>query len=249
MRFLSYGRAFANFYARHLKRRPLFVKSVTSGALVGLADCLSQLIRNQTYRRKYRDSKDSTTIVKRNYNYRQTFWMAMYGALFVAPFAHSWYAFLERTILPLSSAAKVTGLTLANLRLAFRRAMVDQLSVGPVFNTGFFVSRGLIAGKSSEEIGHKMRSDFLQMTGYGFCLWVPAQFMNFLFIPLHYRVLFINMVGLSWSTFSNLKVCYEINTSELPTKRIDRREVQHSQRKKEAKEELIHFMILYADST
>lgn len=178
--------------------------------------------------------------------------MAVYGAAFVAPFAHSWYGLLDRAIAPLSSAAttavRSAGVNLVNLRLAARRALVDQLSVGPIFNTGFFVSRGLIAGKSGEEIENKMRADFLRMTSYGLCLWVPAQFVNFLLVPLNYRVLYINLVGLSWSTFSNLKVCYDMNTLERESARKNaRKQARRVQLDEETPEERITFAILYAE--
>ena len=42
-------------------------------------------------------------------------------------------------------------------------------------------------------------------------VWIPAQFLNFSFIPTKYNVLFSNMIGLAWNaylsymTYNNVK--------------------------------------------
>ncbi|KAL6063110.1 hypothetical protein QOT17_011778 [Balamuthia mandrillaris] len=134
---------------------------------------------------------------------RQTFLMCLYGALFVAPFAHTWYRFLHQRF-PVQKGAR----TLQRWKQTLKRTVVDQSVAAPIFTTGLFVSRGLVAGQDADSIQQKMRQDFLKVFVAGLCVWPLAQFVNFTYVPLAYQVLFNNVVGLGWSTFSSLVACY-----------------------------------------
>jgi hypothetical protein len=125
--------------------------------------------------------------------------MGLYGALFVAPFSHQWYHFLERK-LPMPKSSSV----MAKLYRVMQRVTLDQFVVSPVFASGLFLSRGLIAGEDIQTIWEKTRADFLRVIMAGAVIWPPAQMVNFFFVPLPYRVLFINLVGFGWSTYTSL---------------------------------------------
>lgn len=62
----------------------------------------------------------------------------------------------------------------------------------------------VFAGEDMETIWKKMRSEFFHVVLAGAAVWPPAQMVNFFFVPLAYRVLFINMVGFGWSTYTSL---------------------------------------------
>jgi hypothetical protein len=125
-------------------------------------------------------------------------WMGVYGIFFVAPFCHVWYQVLERLV-PMRGASSAV----AKLRRAAQRVVLDQAIVAPVFASGLFISRGLIAGESMNSIWRTMKKDFLRVIIAGAIVWPPAQMVNFLYVPLPYRVLFINVVGLGWSTYTS----------------------------------------------
>ena len=118
----------------------------------------------------------------------------------------------------------------AKLRRAAQRVVLDQAIVAPVFASGLFISRGLVAGmqrractlcvgpqyadegqgerdgcagESMNSIWRTMKKDFLRVIIAGAIVWPPAQMVNFLYVPLPYRVLFINVVGLGWSTYTS----------------------------------------------
>ncbi len=93
--------------------------------------------------------------------------------------------------------------------VACKRMILDQVCTSPVFTTGLFVSRGLVAGQGPGEIWKKMKEQFLNVMLTGAIVWPAAQFLNFLLVPLPYRVLFNNCVGLCWSTFTSVLASYE----------------------------------------
>ncbi len=72
------------WYNRKLTEKPLLVKSSTSASVMATADYLSQRIKS---------SQAGVAQARRDFewNARQTIWMAIYGATFVAPFCHHWY--------------------------------------------------------------------------------------------------------------------------------------------------------------
>jgi hypothetical protein len=117
---------------------------------------------------------------------------------------------------------------MTKLYRVLQRVTLDQLVVSPVFASGLFLSRGLIAGtflvdmhsfhlhhhhnlllhlhvgEDIQTIWDKTRADFLKVILAGAVIWPPAQMVNFFFVPLPYRVLFINLVGFGWSTYTSL---------------------------------------------
>jgi len=176
-----------HWYQSKLIRRPYVVKGMTSAGILGFADYLGQKIRGHPV-----------------WDKRQTFLMSCYGGLCIAPFCHNWYRFLERLV-PIPRAA-TRGV---KLRLAAKRMLLDQLLAAPIFTAGFFVSRGVVAGEDLAGIEEKMKKDYLKVLGAGAVVWPQAQLVNFFFVPLHYRVLYTNMVGLGWSTFTSVVASYD----------------------------------------
>jgi pimeloyl-ACP methyl ester carboxylesterase len=55
-----------------------------------------------------------------------------------------------------------------------------------------------------QTIWKKTKTDFTRVLFAGATIWPPAQVINFFFVPLPYRVLFMNMVGFGWSTYTSL---------------------------------------------
>jgi hypothetical protein len=213
------------WYHRRLTEAPLLVKSLTSGTVIGCADVLSQLLRrppalspNETRRAV----KAGEVTHEHWWNAKQTMWMFFYGSLFVAPFSHNWYQFLERK-LPMPAAPTV----MVKLRRVLQRVVLDQIVVSPVFASGLFLSRGLIAGEDMQTIWKKTKTDFTRVLFAGATIWPPAQVINFFFVPLPYRVLFMNMVGFGWSTYTSLVASQAFHHPHLAKADTHRRHRHH----------------------
>lgn len=87
-----------------------------------------------------------------------------------------------------------------------RKVVLDQLTYGPVCNV-LFMSFATLAleGKSLAALRQKVATDYPAVQLSGWKLWPLAALINYRFVPLKFRVLFINLVALFWSTFLLLR--------------------------------------------
>ena len=46
----------------------------------------------------------------------------------------------------------------------------------------------VLEGKSAAEIEHKVKAEYVESLTANYALWVPAQFLNFYFIPVPFQV-------------------------------------------------------------
>jgi len=117
------------------------------------------------------------------------------------PLHHYTYLWMER-LLP--GNAKSTVL---------KKILSDQLIVSPVFIVHYFYTAFFLAGKSVDETNGLLRQKFLTIYIADWLIWPPTQLINFLFVPLKYRVLYINMITM----FYNVFLCYVKNKHEPET--------------------------------
>ncbi|CAD7950479.1 unnamed protein product [Amoebophrya sp. A120] len=63
----------------------------------------------------------------------------------------------------------------------------------------FYLTLGAMQGQQLPEIRQEMEKSFLPSWLACCTMWVPFQFVNFAFVPPHYRVLFVNCGCLAWN--------------------------------------------------
>lgn len=158
-------------YLALLETRPLATKIVTGGAIGGAGDLGCQLVL-----------EDGKLDLK-----RLAIFTAMNGAL-VSPVLHLWYRFLGATVPGVATPA-----------IAKRLAM-DQLGFAPTFLPVFFSTLLALEGQA-DRIPDKLRQDWWPTTRANWTVWVPAQLLNFRFVPAPLQVLFANVVGLFWNAY------------------------------------------------
>lgn len=110
------------------------------------------------------------------------------GGVFIVPILHVWYGFLRRAV-PGTS----------NLAIAKRLAM-DQLGFAPTFLPIFFTALLTLEG-DVDKVPEKIKNDWWPAVTANWVLWVPAQLINFRFVPGSLQVLFSNVVGLFWNSY------------------------------------------------
>jgi len=110
------------------------------------------------------------------------------GTFLVGPTLHVWYGFLARRI-------PSPGFTGTIYRLA-----LDQLVFAPCFIPVFFASALALDG-TPDLIIPKIKSDWFTTVMANYAVWVPAQFLNFKYIPPSFQVLFSNSVGFGWNIY------------------------------------------------
>ena len=67
-----------------------------------------------------------------------------------------------------------------------------------------------------EKILSKLRSDWAGTVIANWSLWIPAQYINFKYIPIQFQVLFSNSVGFIWNLYLS-SVTYKKNDFGHPT--------------------------------
>ncbi|EFJ42510.1 hypothetical protein VOLCADRAFT_107206 [Volvox carteri f. nagariensis] len=165
-------------YIEELKTRPLRTKCITSACVAGLSDVVAQLIISGHYK-----------------SVKRTLAVACFGALYTGPSAHYWQKFMEQ----LFSGRK-------DFKTVLQKVLVDQLTYGPVCNVLFMSFATLVLeGKPFSFVRQKIAKDYPGVQLNGWRLWPLAALINYRFVPLQFRVLFINVVAFIWTTFLLLK--------------------------------------------
>ncbi|XP_076441272.1 mpv17-like protein 2 [Babylonia areolata] len=165
-----------SLFTRHL----FFTNVVSCGGLLSLGDCIVQNLENLHLK--------TISGATKPYDYRRTGRMFVIG-LMMGPFNHHWYRLLDKFI---------HG---SNLKAAVKKIAADQAVGGPFFCTTFLIGSGILEGKKIRDCVKEWREKFLTIYMADWCIWPPAQFINFYFFPPHLRVMYVCMVTLVWNTF------------------------------------------------
>jgi len=165
-----------------------------SFGLSGLGDLIQQKIE---LKRK--------TVSKQNINWSRALHMSTSFGLTAGVLCHFWYSFLDRSL---------PGKT---LRVVIQKVAIDQVFFSPVCIAAcLLVSQGLHS--SSLDSALNLVSHSLQLGGRLYlaewCIWPPAQFINFLLLPPHLRVTFDNLVSLGYDCYTS----HLVHTQDLSLK-------------------------------
>ncbi|GFR48060.1 hypothetical protein Agub_g9895 [Astrephomene gubernaculifera] len=165
-------------YIKELHRRPLRTKCITSACVAGLGDVLAQLIASGSYS-----------------SLKRTLALACFGFLYTGPSAHYWQKFME---LLCSGKTDVKTVTL--------KVLIDQLTYGPVCNMLFMLFAAVaMEGRPLAAVLRNIPHEFPAVQLDGWQLWPLATLINYRFVPLQFRVLFMNLVALLWTVFLLLR--------------------------------------------
>ena len=159
-------------YASLLETHPLRVKIVTGVVIAGLGDVICQLALEN----------------ERCFSVKRAAIFAFVGGVVISPVLHVWYHLLS-TRLPGISATAIA-----------KRLAMDQLGFAPMFLPIFLSSVMTLEGRM-ELIPDKLKADWWPITKANWIVWVPAQLVNFRFVPGSMQVLFSNIMGLFWNAY------------------------------------------------
>ncbi|CAI7859997.1 unnamed protein product [Closterium sp. NIES-53] len=159
-------------YLHLLDRHPLAVKAGTSMLLNLLGDLFCQLVVEGGHGV---DARRAATI-------------SLLGLLLVGPTLHVWYSLLFRMV-------TVQGTPGTLIRLA-----LDQLLFSPLFIATFFSSLLTLEGRPAA-IPDVLKQEWAKAVVANWKVWIPFQFLNFRFVPLHLQVAASNVIALLWNVY------------------------------------------------
>ena len=165
------------WYSHKLDTHPILTKSLSSAIIGGSGDILSQYIAARNENRSM------------DWDYVRTSRFGIMGIVLIGPVIHVWYGAVMRWF-PGSSATAVV-----------KRVAVDQLLFSPIFLPTFLSGLWLLEGKTAEQILQALQHTVPTAIVANWALWVPAQAINFRFVPGKYQVLFSNIAGFIWNTY------------------------------------------------
>ncbi|XP_043281892.1 mpv17-like protein 2 [Venturia canescens] len=105
------------------------------------------------------------------------------------PFHHYFYAILDR-FLPGRNTSSVV-----------KKTLVDQLVASPTCLGIFFFGLGALEQRKVEDISGEVKLKFFDTYKVDCFFWPPTQFVNFLFVPVQYRVVYINLMTMFYDIF------------------------------------------------
>ncbi|KAG7400485.1 hypothetical protein PHYBOEH_005513 [Phytophthora boehmeriae] len=162
-------------YASLLETHPLRTKIISGGVIAGVGDLSCQLVI---------EANEGAAKI----DFRRAAIFTLLGGVLVSPVLHVWYGFLGSRVPGVSTAAVA------------KRLALDQLGFAPTFLCVFLSSLLTLEGEA-ETIPDKLGADWWPATKANWGVWVPAQILNFRFVPGSMQVLFSNVVGLAWNMY------------------------------------------------
>uniref|UniRef100_A0A1I8A7V7 Mitochondrial inner membrane protein Mpv17 n=1 Tax=Steinernema glaseri TaxID=37863 RepID=A0A1I8A7V7_9BILA len=157
-----------------MSRYPFPTQVVSAGLLAATGDAFCQLC------------------VQRNpkYDFARTARFFCATVFVVAPLQTRWFPFLERNIV--ARRPKISPL---------KRVVVDQIFGAPFFNTTFLFTLALLEHRSVRTATHTARHQIGHVLVANYKLWPFVQLFNFYLVPLHYRIILLQFVGIFWNAY------------------------------------------------
>ncbi|VEU33487.1 unnamed protein product [Pseudo-nitzschia multistriata] len=88
------------------------------------------------------------------------------------------------------------------------KLILDSTIFSSVTLTGYFTVRSILEGTGLKGASEKVRTRFLSSLFGAWRFWPLANAVNFWFVPMEYRVLYMNVLSVFWNgwlTFVNSK--------------------------------------------
>ncbi|KAJ3754164.1 hypothetical protein EV360DRAFT_96704 [Lentinula raphanica] len=111
----------------------------------------------------------------KNHDYTRTARFLFYGACLFGPVLTKWHQFINRRHFD------------SPLRAVIYKVTLDQFVAAPC---NIMEGRNKLAPQS-----------YVSTLTRGWCLFIPAQIVNFAFVPISMRILFFSTVALCWNTY------------------------------------------------
>lgn len=165
--------SFLRWYNARLAARPLLTQSVTTAVLFATGDITAQ----QLVEKKGAKGHDVARTAR----------MALYGGCVFGPVATTWFGFLQRNVVFRNKRVEMLS-----------RVACDQLGFAPVMIGVFLGSMATMEGNSAHQ---RIENVWWPALKANWMLWPLAQTINFTFIPLHHRVLFVNIISIGWNSY------------------------------------------------
>ena len=84
-------------------------------------------------------------------------------------------------------------------QIAGKKLIFDQFAFAPIITSGFFLVINILEGNGLSKGFQDMQSKIWKTMLVNWQLWIPANFINFLIVPIPYQVLWANFVSIGFN--------------------------------------------------
>jgi len=187
-------------YQQSFETHPNATLAFIGGALNALGDCFAQLSQNLLAIRNHE--------ARSGYDIPRTLRFFAFGFT-ISPLLGRWNHFLERAF-PLRS---IKGSSRVSFRALGKRVAADQVIMAPLGLAIFIGSMGAMEGRDAKHILQRYADLYEPTVLANWKVWPVAQFVNFRYMPLPYRVPFQSTCGVFWTVYLSL-----VNSREAETR-------------------------------
>jgi len=188
-------------YSKLLMERPLLTKSITSCATNAFSDVLCQKLIITAKEEENDTSTSPLTIDKERLGQA-----AVTGLIWSGPITHYWYKILFGK-LTISINDPIISLIV--------QILLDSIIFSPITVSGYFTLRSIMEGSGIEGIKDKLSTRLVKTVLGAWKFWPAANIINFGFIPLEFRVLYMNLLSIIWSIYLT-----NVNGQKIVSKKI-----------------------------
>ena len=90
---------------------------------------------------------------------------------------------------------------------ALPKVALGHVTLFPAYTAMFLGYLGVLEGLNFRENMERMESRLPDLLIYGSAIWPVANVVNFAYVPLHRRLLYLNMIGVGWNAFLSFQTC------------------------------------------
>jgi len=169
-------------YNNLLIKYPLRTKILTSACFAGLGDYFCQTLIEG------RSSKNP----QKPYNYRRTLLMTSMSICYGTPILHYWY----------NAVFTIADKLVKNKKyLPLVATALDEMIFSPPYYAGWLFTVEFMDKHDNEKCVQNVKEKWWSAVVADWKLWPLATLVNFTFVPHHYRILFVNFVGVFWGVY------------------------------------------------
>lgn len=173
------------------KQNLLLTNCLISTAMGALGDSVQQhydLITARINRKNHVENRKAESHV---FCWKRTAHMSAAGFT-TGLVSHYWYILLDKKL----GSARTLGVTC-------KKVLWDQILFSPVNLVVYFSTLGLLEASSPMRVKDEIIEKGLQQIYVAeWLIWPPAQFFNFMCLPLKYRILFDNIISFGFDIYS-----------------------------------------------
>ncbi|CAH9063247.1 unnamed protein product [Cuscuta europaea] len=165
-------------YLLQLQKHPLRTKAITAGVLSAISDIVAQKI---------------TGIQK--LQIKRLLLKVLFGFAYLGPFGHFLHILLDKIFKGKKDP-----------KTAAKKVVLEQVTSSPWNNLLFMLYYGLvIEGRPWVQVKSNVAREYPKIQYTAWTFWPVVGWVNHLYVPLQFRVIFHSIIACCWGIFLNLR--------------------------------------------